>query len=108
MPNTAILNGLKQYALPGYQHKYFVDGDVAIADAPHHLEDRAGAPRPRRAGHLRAGHHQPGGREVPLWEKNGADISKLGKNIGKPVIAQVANAEWRFWQWAEAAQVLLL
>jgi type IV pilus assembly protein PilY1 len=30
-----------------------------------------------------------------LWEKNGTDITALGKNIGRPVIAQVANGDWR-------------
>ncbi len=30
-----------------------------------------------------------------LWEKRGTDIAALGKNIGRPVIAQVANGDWR-------------
>jgi type IV pilus assembly protein PilY1 len=30
-----------------------------------------------------------------LWEKRVTDIPALGKNIGRPVIAQVANGDWR-------------
>ena len=30
-----------------------------------------------------------------LWEKGPSDITALGKNIGRPVIAQVADHDWR-------------
>jgi type IV pilus assembly protein PilY1 len=30
-----------------------------------------------------------------LWEKRGTDIAALGQNIGRPIVAQVANGDWR-------------
>ncbi len=96
VPNAAIVNGLAQYANPDYVHKYFVDGDMAIADAYDGTNWRT----------ILVGTMGRGGPgifalditvpETPtfLWEKS-TDIAALGKNIGRPVIAQVANGDWR-------------
>lgn len=99
IPNTAVIKGLRDVSDPDYAHRYFVDGDMAIAD----VYDTAAA----RWKTILVGTMGRGGPGVfaldvtdPnnilfLWERNGSDIPALGKNIGKPVIAQVANGVWK-------------
>jgi type IV pilus assembly protein PilY1 len=99
VPNTAIINGLQQYSDPNYQHRYFVDGEIAVADI---YDTSSSSWKTVLVGTL--GRGGPGifaldvtnpANVLFLWEKNGTDISALGKNIGRPVIAQVANGDWR-------------
>ncbi|WP_161830086.1 pilus assembly protein [Steroidobacter agaridevorans] len=99
VPNGAILNGLRTYSEPTYEHRYFVDGEMVVTD----VYDT----RDKRWKTILVGTMGRGGPGVfaldvtdPadvtfLWEKNGADIPALGKNIGRPVIAQVADGDWR-------------
>lgn len=105
VPNTVILNGLKQYSDPTYSHRYFVDGEVAAADI---YDTGDNDWKTVLVGTLGRGGPGVFALDVTnppttatqdsfefLWEKNGSDISALGKNIGKPVIAQVADGDWR-------------
>ncbi len=97
IPNSVALNGLEATADPDYAHRYFVDGDMAIADVYN-----GSAWRTILVGTLGRGGPgvfalditDPGSIQF-LWEKSGSDIAALGKNIGRPVIAQVANGDWR-------------
>jgi type IV pilus assembly protein PilY1 len=99
VPNASIMNGLGDFADPDYVHKYFVDGDVAVADV--YL---GGAWKTVLVGTMGRGGSAVFALDVTnpsspslLWEKALGDLtdSSLGRNIGQPVIAQVANGDWR-------------
>ena len=101
IPKTVIANNLAEYASPTYSHKYFVDGDIAIADV---YDTTTSSWRTILVGTL--GRGGPGAFALDvttptaagitlLWDKDGTDIPALGKNLGKPVIAQVANGNWQ-------------
>jgi type IV pilus assembly protein PilY1 len=97
VPNAVIMNSLRSYADPAYDHRYFVDGEIAVAD----VYDGSNW-RTILVGTLGRGGPGVFALDVTnptsvqfLWEKRGADIAALGKNIGRPVIAQVANGDWR-------------
>lgn len=99
VPRAAIANNLAQYSEPDYQHRYFVDGEVTAADI---YDTSSNSWKTVLVGTM--GHGGPGvfalditnpASPLLLWEKTGADIPQLGKNIGRPVIAQVADGDWR-------------
>jgi type IV pilus assembly protein PilY1 len=101
IPNQVIANGLAEYANPDYIHKYFVDGDMAVADV---YDSGSTSWKTVLVGTL--GRGGPGifaldvtnpNSPVFLWEKGPSDfpLGSLGRNIGRPVIAQVADADWR-------------
>jgi type IV pilus assembly protein PilY1 len=99
IPSTVIMNGLAQYANPDYVHKYFVDGEMAIADV---YDTGSSSWRTILVGTLGRGGPGVFALDVTdpnsptfLWEKNSTDIAVLGKNIGRPVIAQVADGNWK-------------
>lgn len=97
VPAAAIANGLKDYTSPDYVHRYFVDGEVTVADAY-----IGGAWKTILVGTMGRGGRavyaldvtDPGSVKF-LWEKNATDIPALGNALGKPIIAQVANGDWR-------------
>lgn len=106
VPNAAIHNGLKDLSDPAYgtldlQHRYFVDGEITVADV---YIGNAGFETWRS---VLVGTMGRGGRAIYaldvtnpaaptfLWEKNATDIPDLGNVLGKPVIAQIANGDWR-------------
>ena len=95
MPNASFTRGIGEFANPEFDHRYFVDGDMAIADIWN-----GAAWRTILVGTL--GRGGPGifalditNGDAFLWEKETTPISTLGKNIGRPVIAQVDNGDWR-------------
>jgi len=99
VPNAVIRNNLRSYADPAYEHRYFVDGEIAVADV---YDTGSNDWRTVLVGTL--GRGGPGvfalditdpGNVRFLWEKGGTDIAALGKNIGRPVIAQVDEGDWR-------------
>ncbi|MEO6186306.1 MAG: PilC/PilY family type IV pilus protein, partial [Steroidobacteraceae bacterium] len=103
VPKTAIANGLATYASPTYAHKYFVDGDIAIADV---YDTGTSSWRTILVGTMGRGGPGVFALDVTtptaagitlLWDKDDADIGGgvLGKNIGKPVIAQTASGVWK-------------
>ncbi len=96
VPSAAIPN-LKEYSDPDYIHRYYVDGEITIADVYFGNRWRS----------VLVGTMGRGGRGVYaldvtdpnnvefLWEKTGTDVSALGNVLGKPIIAQVADGDWR-------------
>jgi type IV pilus assembly protein PilY1 len=101
IPKTAIANGLASYASPDYVHKYFVDGDITVADV---YDTTTSSWRTILVGTLGRGGPGVFALDVTtptaagitlLWDKDAADIPGLGKNIGKPVIAQTSNGVWQ-------------
>jgi len=99
MPAAAINGRLKTLASPDYEHRFFVDGELSVADVY--------ASADRRWKTILVGSMGRGGKAVfaldvtdPdnvqfLWEKDDSDIPALGNLLGKPIIAQVANGDWR-------------
>ena len=99
VPNAAIVNGLRSYSDPAYEHRYFVDGELAVADI---YDTSANAWKTILVGSMGRGGPGVFALDVTdpsnvkfLWEKSGTDIPALGKDIGRPVIAQVADGDWR-------------
>lgn len=97
VPNQVILNGLSGYAAPNFEHRYFLDGELTVADVFHNNAwktvlvatlGRAGK------GLFALDVTDPSNIKF-LWEKSAEDIPALGNNLGKPVIAQVASGDWR-------------
>lgn len=94
---SQIIPRLANLASPTYQHEYFVDGDLTVADA--YLN---GQWRTILVGTLGRGGKGVFALDVTdpanvsvLWEKTATDIPALGNVLGKPIIAQVANGDWR-------------
>jgi type IV pilus assembly protein PilY1 len=93
----AAMTGSDGYSNPSYEHKYSVDGELTVADAYIGGEWKT----------ILVGTLGRGGRSVfaldvtnpaapvLLWEKSAADIPQLGNTLGKPIIAQVADGDWR-------------
>lgn len=91
---SAALEGLAKYTKPDYKHAYSVDGEFTVADAY-----VGGAWKTILIGTMGRGGKAvfaldvttP---EVPklLWEKTDA---ALGNNLGQPIVAQVADGDWR-------------
>jgi type IV pilus assembly protein PilY1 len=97
VPNAAIMNGLGDYADPDYVHKYFVDGDTAVADVYIGGSWKTvliGTMGRGGAGIFALNVTNPNSPSL-LWEKSASDIPSLGRNIGQPVIAQIADGDWR-------------
>jgi type IV pilus assembly protein PilY1 len=99
VPKTAIANGLVNFADPDYQHRYSVDGDSAIADV---YDTATSTWKTILIGTM--GRGGPGVFALNitdpnnvrfLWERDATDIPALGHNIGMPIIAQVADGDWR-------------
>lgn len=97
MPNASLLAGVANFANPEYDHSYFVDGDMAIADAYDGTSWRTilvGTMGRGGPGIFALDVTNPSSPTF-LWEKGVAEIPSLGKNIGRPVIAQTANGTWK-------------
>lgn len=102
VPNSVINTNLRSYALPNYEHKYFVDGELTVADV--YFTSGGGSWRTILVGTLGRGGPGLFALDVTnpsavsfLWEVNASTtgLSALGRNIGKPIIAQVADGDWR-------------
>jgi len=99
VPNGSFIRGIAEYASPDYDHRYFIDGDMAVAD----VYDTANSVwRTILVGTM--GRGGPGifaldvtdpSSPTFLWEKGVAEIPRLGRNIGRPVIAQTADGVWK-------------
>lgn len=96
IPKT-LLPELKKLADPNYQHQYFVDGELTVADAYF-----GGSWKTILVGTLGAGGKAVFALDITnpnlvqfLWEKNSTDIPALGNNLSKPLIAQVADGQWK-------------
>jgi type IV pilus assembly protein PilY1 len=96
VPSSAIAN-LQEYSDADYIHRYYVDGEITIADVYFGNQWRS----------ILVGTMGRGGRGVfaldvtdPddvefLWEKTGTTVPALGNVLSKPIIAQVADGDWR-------------
>lgn len=99
LPAAAITAALKSLTSPRYEHRYFVDGELTVADVYSTID--------RRWKTVLVGSLGRGGRSVfaldvtdPdsvgfLWERTASDVPALGHVLGKPIIAQVADGDWR-------------
>jgi len=105
VPKTVIENGLGELANPAYNHRYFVDGEMTVADAYDGSDWRTilvgslgagGVAKDRSATNnaIFALDVTDPGNVIFLWEKSSTDIPELGVNLGKPVIAQIADGNW--------------
>lgn len=102
IPRTVLQNQLHTFASPDFEHRYFVDGEITVADA--FFGVGAEAPRWRTVLVSTLGR---GGRGIfalditnpdavsLLWERNHTQIPALGNSLGKPLIAQVGDGDWR-------------
>lgn len=103
IPNMAINSNLHSYTQSDYSHKFFVDGELTVAD----IYDTRGPGRWRTILVGSMGRGGPGlfalditnpSNVAFLWEKthtSSTALASLGRNIGKPIIAQVADGDWR-------------
>lgn len=105
VPKRVIENGMGELALPGYDHRYFVDGELTVADAYDGNNWRTvlvgtlgfgGVEKDREttANAIFALDVTDPENVAFLWEKSSTDIPALGINQGRPVIAQIANGNW--------------
>lgn len=97
IPNTVIQDGLKDLADPNYSHRYYVNGELTVADV--YINNAWKTVLIATLGY--------GGKGVfaldvtdPdnvkfLWEKNSTAIPALGNNLGKPIIVQTADGVWK-------------
>lgn len=99
VPRTAINTTLRDFTLPDYEHGYTVDGEMTVADVYY-----SGAWRTVLVGTMGRGTPGVFALDVTdpanpkfLWEVNASTsgMGALGNNLGKPIIAQVANGTWR-------------
>lgn len=97
IPNTVITAELASLADPAYEHRYFVDGELTVADV------YDGAWRTVLIGTLgRSATKAVYALDITdphnvklLWEKTSADIPALGQVLGKPMVVKLANNNWR-------------
>jgi type IV pilus assembly protein PilY1 len=105
VPKTVIENGLGELANPAYNHRYFVDGELTVADAYDGTSWRTILVGTLGAGSVAKDRSTTSNAIFALditnpadvkflWEKNSAAIPALGNNLGKPVIAQIADGNW--------------
>lgn len=107
MPNAVFQSNLTDYAQPGFTHRYFLDGEITVADAYFAVPGATGTWGAAQWRTVLVGTQGRGGRSVYalditnpsdvrfLWELSANDVPALGNVLGKPVIAQVANGDWR-------------
>jgi type IV pilus assembly protein PilY1 len=96
VPDAAIVNGLRSYSNPSYNHRYFVDGEMTVADVYYGNSWKTvlvGSMGRGGPGVFALDVTDPSNVQF-LWEKSGTNIAALGKNLGRPVIAQVADGQW--------------
>jgi len=106
IPKTVLENGIKELADPAYQHRYFVDGELTVADAWNGSAWRTVLVGTLGAGGVKDDRSTTNnavfaldvtnpGSPTLLWEKSTTDISQLGVTLGRPVIAQIADGNWK-------------
>lgn len=97
LPAGAIENNLGEIADPAFSFRYFVDGELTVADA--YINDSW---RTILVGSLGRGGRSVFALDVTnpanisfLWEKTATEVPQLGNTLGKPIVAQVADNDWR-------------
>lgn len=112
IPATVVANGLTELTKPSYNHRYFVDGEITVADVYINKSWRTvlvGTLGAGGVGKNRSSTHNaiyalditdPNAVNL-LWEKSSDDIKDangvpaLGVSLGKPVIIQNTSNQWR-------------
>jgi type IV pilus assembly protein PilY1 len=105
VPRTVIQNGLGELANSAYNHRYFVDGELTVADAFDGSNWRTILVGTLGAGGVAKDRSDTNNAIFALditdptnvtflWERNSTNIPELGVNQGKPVIAQIADGNW--------------
>lgn len=91
------MDGLAGYASPNYQHRFFVDGELTVADVY-----TQGAWKTVLIGTLGRGGKGVFALDITdpdnvkfLWELSDSQIPALGNNLGKPWVAQTASGVWK-------------
>ncbi len=98
VPKAAISADLKAFTTPGYEHRYTVDGELTVANV------YVGAAWKTILVGTMGRANQPGIFAIDvtnpnsvskIWDYTSATVPALGNNLGKPIIAQVADGDWR-------------
>ncbi|PTD97188.1 pilus assembly protein [Pseudothauera lacus] len=103
VPAAAFDSGLGTIADPAFEHRYFVDGRMATGQV---YSATPSSPvlawRTVLIGTMGRGARAVYALDITdpeniqlLWEKTAAQIPELGNVIGDPVIAQIADGDWR-------------
>ena len=97
LPAAAIRPALADYAREGYEHRYSVDGELTVADAY-----VSGAWRTVLVGTMGRGGRGIFALDITdpdhvavLWQRQANDLPGMGANLGKPLVGQVADGDWR-------------
>ncbi len=105
IPHQVIMNGLADLASPEYEHRFFVDGELTQLEVYFSGNPGSGW-KSVLVGSLGRGGPGLFALDVTdpddirfLWEVTEADLddvgADVGANIGKPIIAQIADGDWR-------------
>jgi type IV pilus assembly protein PilY1 len=85
-----------------YEHAYSMDGELTVSDVKVGNAGTAADWKTILVGTMGRGGKSVFALDVSdpasptlLWEKSAGDISTLGNSIGKPIIAKVADGDWR-------------
>ncbi|MFN3985375.1 MAG: pilus assembly protein [Rhodocyclaceae bacterium] len=99
VPAYSIAHGMGDLADPDYQHRYFVDGELTVADI---YDTTRNAWRSILIGTMGRGGRGVFALDVTnpdaisfLWERSYQSHPAMGNNLGKPIVAQVAEGDWR-------------
>ncbi|HAI59742.1 MAG TPA: hypothetical protein DCM32_07680 [Xanthomonadaceae bacterium] len=99
MPNGVLRNQIAGLADANYTHRYQVDGDPAVAEV---FDTQTNRWRTILVGTMGRGGSSVFALDVTnpdsvqfLWERSQAEIPALGNALNRPVIAQVADGDWR-------------
>lgn len=97
IPNEALRKNVKQLADPAYKHRYFVDGELTVADA--YIQ---GQWKTILVGTMGRGGQSIFALDITnpndirfLWEKTAADSAAIGNVLSKPLITQTADGVWQ-------------
>lgn len=99
MPAGVLRNQIGTFADANYTHRYQVDGDPAVAEV---FDTQANRWRTILVGTMGRGGSSVFALDITnpdnvqfLWERSQAEIPALGNALARPVIAQVADGDWR-------------
>jgi len=97
VPKAAMTN-LLEYTAPGYEHRYYVDGESTVSDV---FDASTSTWRSILVGTMGRGGKGAFALDVTdpanialLWDKTDTDLTGLGNNLSKPIIGQLANGAW--------------
>ncbi len=97
LPAASVGPQLRDYTREGYEHRYSVDGELTVADA--YVK---GAWRTVLVGTMGRGGRGVFALDVTnpdsvtlLWQREASALPGMGASLGKPLIGQLANGDWR-------------